>query len=86
MQKIWGKRVLLPDGWSDNTLIEIDAKGKINNIKKNVNPLCDTFDTLIPSPMNLHSHCFQRAMSGLSERTETKKMISGHGVNLCTNF
>ena len=36
MQKIWGKRVLLPDGWSDNTLIEIDAKGKINNIKKNV--------------------------------------------------
>ena len=67
MKKIWGKKVLLPDGWSDNTLIEIDAKGKIKNIKKNVNPSYDTFDTLIPSPMNLHSHCFQRAMSGLSE-------------------
>ena len=34
MQKIWGKRVLLPDGWSDNTLIEIDAKGKIKILKK----------------------------------------------------
>mgnify|MGYP007000201795 len=22
MKKIWGKRVLLPDGWSDDTLIE----------------------------------------------------------------
>ena len=73
MKKIWGKRVLLPDGWSDDTLIEIDTKGKIKEIKQNVHPSCDTFDTLIPSPMNLHSHCFQRAMSGLSERSETKK-------------
>ena len=73
MKKIWGKRVLLPDGWSDNTLIEIDAKGKIKEIKKNVRPSYNTFDTLIPSPMNLHSHCFQRAMSGLSERIRNKK-------------
>ena len=34
-EKIWGKRVLLPDGWSDNTLIEIDAKKKrLNRLKK----------------------------------------------------
>ncbi len=86
MRKIWGKRVLLPNGWSDNTLIEIDSKGKIKEIKKNVHPSGFFFDTLIPSPMNLHSHCFQRAMSGLSESSEIKKMISGHGVILCTNF
>ncbi len=73
MKKIWGKRVLLPDGWSYNTLVEIDEKGKIKEIKKNVRPSYNIFDTLIPSPMNLHSHCFQRAMSGLSERSETKK-------------
>ena len=73
MKKIWGKRVLLPDGWSDDTLIEIDEQGKIKEIKKNVLPSYNIFDTLIPSPMNLHSHCFQRAMSGLSERSETKK-------------
>ena len=73
MKKIWGKRVLLPDGWSANTLIVINEKGKIKEIKKNVRPSHNTFDTLIPSPMNLHSHCFQRAMSGLSEKSETKK-------------
>ncbi len=73
MKKIWGKRVLLPDGWSDNTLVEIDAKGKIKEIKKNIRPSYNIFDTLIPSPINLHSHCFQRAMSGLSEQSETKK-------------
>ena len=73
MKKIWGKRVLLPDGWSDDTLIHIDDLGKIKEIKKNVLPSNNIFDTLIPSPMNLHSHCFQRAMSGLSERSETKK-------------
>ena len=33
MKKIWGKRVLLPDGWSYNTLVEIDEKGKIKEIK-----------------------------------------------------
>ena len=53
MKKIWGKRVLLPDGWSYNTLVEIDEKGKIKEIKKNVRPSYNIFDTLIPSPMNL---------------------------------
>ena len=77
------KRVLLPDGWSDNTLIEIDTKGKIKI--KNVRPSYNSFDANT-FPMNLHSHCFQRAMNGLSERSETKKMISGLGVILCTNF
>ena len=27
-KKIWGKRVLLPGGWSSNTLIDIDQNGK----------------------------------------------------------
>ena len=53
MKKIWGKRVLLPDGWSDNTLVEIDAKGKIKEIKKNVRPSYNTFDTGIVSDASL---------------------------------
>ena len=51
-KKIWGKRVLLPGGWSSNTLIDIDQNGKIKDIKKNVQPSNHVFDTLIPSPMN----------------------------------
>ena len=70
MNKIWGKRVLLPEGWSHNTLIEIDNQGQIKDIQKNIEPTNKVFDTLIPSPMNLHSHCFQRAMNGLSERSQ----------------
>ena len=38
-KKIWGKRVLLPGGWSSNTLIDIDQNGKIKDIKKK----CPTF-------------------------------------------
>ena len=47
-KKIWGKRVLLPDGWSSNTLIDIDKNGIIKDIKKNVQPSNQVFDTLIP--------------------------------------
>ena len=70
-KKVWGKRVLLPEGWSNNTLIDIDHIGRIKDIRKNVEPSNQVFDTLIPSPMNLHSHCFQRAMSGLSDVSYT---------------
>ena len=86
MNKIWGKRVLLPDGWSYNTLVEMDDKGKIKDIQKNIEPKDQVFDTLIPSPMNLHSHCFQRAMNGLSERSQNKsndfsqQIINWHDV------
>ena len=85
-KKIWGKRVLLPGGWSSNTLIDIDQNGKIKDIKKNVQPSNQVFDTLIPSPMNLHSHCFQRAMSGLSERSKSKKNDFWSWRNFMYNF
>ena len=85
-KKIWGKRVLLPGGWSSNTLIDIDQNGKIKDIKKNVQPSNQVFDTLIPSPMNLHSHCFQRAMSGLSERSESKTNDFWSWRNFMYNF
>ena len=37
-KKVWGKRVLLPEGWSSNTLIDIDHIGRIKDIRKNVEP------------------------------------------------
>ena len=67
MQKIWGKRVLLPDGWAQDTEININQIGKIDSIVTDTSPSGLLFDTLLPAPMNLHSHCFQRAMTGLSE-------------------
>ena len=70
----------------DNEKIQISGKQTKVGKSLTIYAKDNIFNTLIPSPMNLHSHCFQRAMSGLSERSETKKMISGHGVILCTNF
>ena len=69
-KKIWGKRALLPDGWAENTEINLDQNGKIQSVIINTEPAGLTFDTLLPAPMNLHSHCFQRAMTGLSESSE----------------
>ena len=85
-KKIWGKRVLLPEGWSSNTLINIDHRGQIKEIRKNVEPSNQVFDTLMPSPMNLHSHCFQRAMSGFSERSESKTNNFWSWRNFMYNF
>ena len=67
MKKIWGKRVLLPDGWAQDTEININQMGQIDSIVTDTSPSGLEFDTLLPAPMNLHSHCFQRAMTGLSE-------------------
>ncbi len=67
MKKIWGKRALLPEGWHNNVEVNIDRAGKIESVKKDAEPSGMVYDTLLPSPMNLHSHCFQRAMTGLSE-------------------
>ena len=69
-KKIWGKRVFLPDGWAENTEINLDETGTIRSVIINTKPAGLTFDTLLPAPMNLHSHCFQRAMTGLSETSE----------------
>ena len=61
---------LLPDGWARNVTIEVDSAGTISSVKP------DTAQgdaewlsgPIIPGMPNLHSHAFQRAMAGLTER------------------
>ena len=70
-KKIFASTALLPDGWSENTLIEIDEAGIISSITKNCEKDLTSFDfnedIIIPAMNNLHSHGFQRAMAGLTE-------------------
>ena len=70
-KKIFASTALLPDGWSENTLIEIDNAGIISSITRNCEKDLTSFDfnedIIIPAMNNLHSHGFQRAMAGLTE-------------------
>lgn len=79
MTTLFAPTALLPDGWADNVLIEYDKEGWIVGI--------DSFKTtphagkgvevaagpLVPGMPNVHSHAFQRAMAGLTERGSGKK-------------
>ncbi len=67
MTKIWAKTALLPDGWQDDVLVQIDTAGQIASVRKNAPKQGDTVDILLASPGNLHSHSFQRAMAGMTE-------------------
>jgi formiminoglutamate deiminase len=60
---------LLPDGWARDVRLEI-AAGRIIVVERDVAP-CDgdaCGSVGLPGVANLHSHAFQRAMAGLTER------------------
>ncbi|MDA5094990.1 formimidoylglutamate deiminase [Aliiroseovarius sp. KMU-50] len=66
MKKIVAKQALTETGWQTNVEIGID-KGRISYIKPAPNGASATVSLALPAPLNLHSHAFQRAMSGLTE-------------------
>ena len=65
---IHAKSALLPQGWATDVRIHV-AEGRIANIETGVSPVSgdETHAVIVPAMPNLHSHAFQRAMSGLTE-------------------
>jgi len=62
---------LLPDGWAKDVLIEIDARGSLVRVEPGGAGGVETRELkgpVLPGMPNLHSHAFQRAMAGLTER------------------
>ncbi|MES2814659.1 MAG: formimidoylglutamate deiminase [Pseudomonadota bacterium] len=55
---------LLPEGWAKNVRIRV-AGGRIAEVTTGVEGR--GHGCLLPAPVNLHSHTFQRAMAGLTE-------------------
>ncbi|MFN5998189.1 MAG: formimidoylglutamate deiminase, partial [Paracoccaceae bacterium] len=55
---------LLPDGWAKDARIRVED-GRIAEVTKGV-PV-QGHGVILPAPVNLHSHTFQRAMAGLTE-------------------
>ena len=57
---------LLPDGWARDVRIVVE-EGRIAWVSPGHAPEGVGYGCLLPAPVNLHSHTFQRAMAGLTE-------------------
>lgn len=62
-------KILLSDGWAENVVLEIGEKGKILRVARDAPPSARSVKGVaIPGMTNAHSHAFQRAIVGRSER------------------
>lgn len=68
MEILWAEQALLADGWARDVRIVIDDTGRIASVTADSPPEGTRHAVLLPAPANLHSHAFQRAMAGLTER------------------
>lgn len=57
---------LLPTGWEKDVRIVVED-GRIASVSHGHAPEGLAFGCLLPAPVNLHSHTFQRAMAGMTE-------------------
>ncbi len=64
---IWARHALTEEGWQQNVRVEVEG-GTISSVTADGAPAGDEVGVLLPAPANLHSHAFQRAMAGLTER------------------
>lgn len=67
MQIIYAKQVLTLGGWQNDLEITIDDSGRIAAVGPQRQTPTHRVALLLPAPLNLHSHAFQRAMAGLTE-------------------
>lgn len=70
MRALFARHALLPEGWRRDVLIEWDAQGDLSRVEAQAAPPLGVAraDYVLPGMVNLHSHAFQRALGGLTER------------------
>lgn len=69
MTTLWAARGLTDDGWTGNLRVTIGPSGRIASVAQGAPAPADhRVGILLPAPANAHSHAFQRAMAGLTER------------------
>lgn len=70
MTALFGRHALLPGGWARDVLIEWDTQGDLTSVRPGAAaPLgAARADYVVPGMVNLHSHAFQRALGGLTEK------------------
>ena len=67
---LFARHALLPQGWQRDVLLEWDAHGDLARVAPGATaaPGMRQARYVLPGMVNLHSHAFQRALGGLTER------------------
>lgn len=68
MRHLFAQHALTPTGWKSDVSVAIDDNGRIGDVTVGEAPNARSVGILLPAPVNLHSHAFQRAMAGMTER------------------
>lgn len=69
MRKLLAENALTPDGWERDVLVTIAEDGRIRSVQAGLHDAdAERVAILLPALSNLHSHAFQRAMVGLTQR------------------
>ncbi len=67
MRHLWAEQALTSKGWQKDVLVTISDDGQITGVEAGSAAQGEKLGILLPSPTNLHSHAFQRAMAGMTE-------------------
>jgi formimidoylglutamate deiminase len=70
MSALFARHALLADGWHRDVLLEWDRRGDLTRVAPEAAPPLGVAraEHVLPGMVNLHSHAFQRALGGLTER------------------
>ncbi|OYO30988.1 formimidoylglutamate deiminase [Janthinobacterium sp. PC23-8] len=68
--KLFARHALLPGGWRRDVLLAWDADGDLTSVIDNAAPPdgVELAEYVVPGMVNLHSHAFQRALGGMTEK------------------
>ncbi|HEV2686540.1 MAG TPA: formimidoylglutamate deiminase, partial [Actinomycetota bacterium] len=69
--KLFARDALLPTGWARDVVIDVGLDGNIRAVEAAFTRPPDAEyvqGALVPGMPNVHSHAFQRALAGLTER------------------
>ncbi|WP_020590672.1 formimidoylglutamate deiminase [Kiloniella laminariae] len=67
MRHLWAEQALTDRGWEKNVQVTIGDDGVIAAVESDCLAKGQRCGILLPSPTNLHSHAFQRALAGMTE-------------------
>ena len=63
------KKILLKEGWAENVTVEVGAGGLISGLHRDSKGGGEKVSGIaIQAMLNAHSHAFQRAFAGLTEK------------------
>ena len=70
MNALFARHALLPEGWRGDVLVEWDGRGNLTRVEPKARPPIGVAraEYVVPGMVNLHSHAFQRALGGLTEK------------------